>query len=131
MRFEIRETGQYHPVYEGVDFLQLRLAELAIRDLKRGECWVVLEEGDTSYEQQITQENTIIETNTILDPFDRISIRDERDDEWWVYYREEIKEFNEVMGNLAVFATTCHYLYPTKDMAQVFFARKDREIEAL
>ena len=131
MRFEIRPTGNYHPVHEGVDFLQVRLGELAIRSLERAECWIVVEEDDTAYEQQVHQENTIIETNTIENVFDRLCIRDERDDEWWVYYREDLPEFDKAIGQLAVYAQNSHTMYPTKDMVKTFLSRTDREIEDL
>ena len=131
LRLESRDNGGFQPEYEGIDFLTLRLAKLAIMQLDRVEYWIVCDEDNEVYEQQVNQNNTVVEQNQVLDALDRICFKDERDDSWWVYYREEIPNFDQVAEQVGIFAYHVSTLYPTPEAAKNYFARRDSEIEEL
>ncbi len=122
---ELREGSGLPWTCEGIDFRQMRLGVLDQEGEDPAECWFLLEEGDTTYEQMVTQENTYLERNTVYPSADRISIMDERDNEYWVWFRDENEEgFTFLEEYIAVFGKLIETLYPQPDVVEMYVRRK-------
>jgi hypothetical protein len=114
--------------YGGVDWRDLRLQVMGKAGLVAAEIYLVIE--NEGHEQILNQENTLIELNKTAPHIDRISIQDERDWDWWTYYRDELppKRFNKMLRTISWVGKVVTTLYPQEDVVEMYEARRLREI---
>lgn len=122
--FENRTQNGFYPDYEGIDWYELRIIKLGQKALRATEVWLCVPEHGATYEQQITQDNTFIQLNEVMPEMDRIMIRDERDDSYWMRYRSENNIFDEMCESIEPHARLIHTLYPQKDVVQKYIKRQ-------
>ena len=123
-KFNFNERNTYIPVFEEVDFHQIRTDIIHKKGYVPYECWISVKESYGKYEQQITQDNTFIELNSVSPYMDRIVVTDQRDDGRWVWYRDEFETFEKVLDNIADYAEVTTTMYPREYIVKEYLARK-------
>ncbi|MDE1829380.1 MAG: hypothetical protein KGI25_03555 [Thaumarchaeota archaeon] len=127
--FETRDEGLYRPSYGGIDWYSLRTQHLDRLHLIPGEVWFVNPEED--YEQQVTQENTIIFENAVIPDLDRIDVIDVRDNIPWIFYRDECPDnFEATISQIRTFAFNVATLYPLDKVVEYYLERNIERFES-
>ena len=111
--------------YGGVDWRRVRVEEVAKRAMACAEVWLVLD--DENYEQEVDQTNTYIHINNIAPYMDRILIEDERDDTYWVWFKDETgdESFEGMIKTISWLATRVITLYPVPDVVELYESREE------
>ena len=130
--FEFRPGDGSPAEYGGVDWRAIRIRKVGEATLKAAEVWLIVNEDDTEYSQLLNQDNLHIELNTVAPQIDRMSVADERDGEWWVWYRDEMEEdeFETTIDRIGWAGKVVQTMYPQPDVVDLYEARRLRELEA-
>ena len=121
--FEFRERNDYLPIYEGIDFHKIKVDKLLNEGYVPYECWMVNIEATDTYEQQITQDNTFIDLNAIASYMDRIIIIDERDRNYWIWFRDETDNFEPILDSISDYAHVSNTMYPREQIIKEYIQR--------
>lgn len=119
-----RRRGNGKPYEVGdIDWRQVRVDEVGRRAMACAEVYLVLE--DENYEQELAQNNTFIHLNSVAPYMNRILIEDERDDTFWLWFKDETNDFEDMMKTIGWMATRVITLYPIPDVVELYLERED------
>lgn len=112
----------------GVDWRAVRENEVSSRGMACAEVWLVVDDED--YEQSVDQENTFIHLNSVAPYMDRILIEDERDDTYWVWFKDETggESFEDMLKQIGWMATRVVTLYPVPDVIDLYEERATKDM---
>lgn len=124
--FSFYEENEFEPVYEGIDFYQIKVDTLREQGYVPYECWFVINDENENYSQQVHQLNTFVELNAIAPHMDRITVQDNRDENCWIWFRDDLGEdqFNRVIDQIGDYAEVTHTMYPYEHVVKNYLARK-------
>ena len=125
-QFGFYEENTFSPIYEEIDFHQIRVDILKEKGYEPYECWFVIKDENEDYAQQVNQLNTFVELNAIAPHMDRITVQDDRDDNCWIWFRDELGEdtFNGIIDQIGDYSEVTHTMYPYEHVVKNYLARK-------
>ncbi|GAC1499102.1 MAG: hypothetical protein NVS1B10_01490 [Candidatus Saccharimonadales bacterium] len=122
-RFFNQEQRDYDPSNNGIDWRARDLARLAI--LGETEAQPVWFESGDGLSIQCTQENTTVYLNEVADEMDCIHVFDKRDEQVYVWFREQLgDQFDLMRTALVPHSQGLYSYYPRDEIVAVYIKRQ-------
>ncbi|GAC1503734.1 MAG: hypothetical protein NVS1B10_08870 [Candidatus Saccharimonadales bacterium] len=122
--FKDRDQWEFDPSNNGIDWRARDIARLALIGANEPKpVWFTSGDG---LDQQCTQNNTTVFINQVADEMDAIQVYDKRDNQCWMWYREQLGDetFDKLWQALIPHAQLMSSYYPREDVVDMYLKRQ-------